>query len=121
VARVYDAILGGTDNFAADRAVAEQALRQWEMRGRARLNRAALGRYLQVTHFGNASVQAVTNGEVLRRGLGRGQTRTREQIARFFDGLDFVSSGLVYLIEWRPMNRCDKANHRAGTTSRSES
>jgi hypothetical protein len=45
VARVYDAILGGKDNFAVDRAVAEQAMKAAGDGGRgARLNRAALGR-----------------------------------------------------------------------------
>lgn len=226
VARVYDAILGGKDNFAADRAVAEEALKAMGDEGKgARLNRAALGRavrfmvaegitqfldlgsglptaqnthqiaralnpaarvvyvdndpsayvhgqalladdsstrvvlgdirepdtllampeivgfldltkpvglilnavihhvldeegpfrivdhykqvlapgsYMQLTHFVDASAQALANEEVLRRGLGRGQTRTREQIARFFDGLDLVPPGLVFLVEWRP-------------------
>jgi hypothetical protein len=226
VARVYDAILGGKDNFAVDRAVAEQALKAMGDEGKgARLNRAALGRavrfmvaegitqfldlgsglptaqnthqianalnpavrvvyvdndpsayihgqvmlandssarvvlsdirepdtllampdiadfldftqpvglilnavihhvlddedpfrivdrykqavapgsYLQLTHFVNASAQALANEAVLRRALGRGQTRTYEQIARFFDGLDLVPPGLVYLVEWHP-------------------
>jgi hypothetical protein len=62
----------------------------------------APGSYMQLTHFVDASAQARANEEVLRRGLGRGQTRTREQIARFFDGLDLMPPGLVYLAEWRP-------------------
>ncbi len=45
VARVYDAILGGKDNFAVDRAVAAEAIATVGDRGNgARLNRAALGR-----------------------------------------------------------------------------
>jgi hypothetical protein len=45
VARVYDAILGGRDSFAADRAVAAEAVRAMGDGGNgARLNRAALGR-----------------------------------------------------------------------------
>jgi S-adenosyl methyltransferase len=45
VARVYDAILGGKDNFAVDRAVAEEAVRvMGDGGGGARLNRAMLGR-----------------------------------------------------------------------------
>src|SRR5215831_5871289 len=45
VARVYDAILGGKDNFAVDRAVAAEAVAVMGDRGNgARLNRAALGR-----------------------------------------------------------------------------
>ncbi|HMD91684.1 MAG TPA: SAM-dependent methyltransferase [Trebonia sp.] len=45
VARVYDAILGGKDNFAVDRAVAAEAVKAMGDSGNgARLNRAALGR-----------------------------------------------------------------------------
>src|ERR1700761_8093348 len=45
VARVYDAILGGKDNFAVDRAVAAEAVKTMGDDGNgARLNRAALGR-----------------------------------------------------------------------------
>src|SRR6201992_3992181 len=45
VARVYDAILGGKDNFAVDRAVAEEAVRAMgDGGGGARLKRAALRR-----------------------------------------------------------------------------
>src|SRR5580704_17867616 len=45
VARVYDANLGGKDNFAVDRAVADEAMRTMADGGNgARLNRAALGR-----------------------------------------------------------------------------
>src|SRR3984957_16869000 len=45
VARVYDAILGGKDNFAVDRGVAEEAMRAMSDGGEgARLNRAGLGR-----------------------------------------------------------------------------
>ena len=45
VARVYDAILGGKDNFAADRAVAELAFKAFPDGGRgAHINREMLGR-----------------------------------------------------------------------------
>jgi hypothetical protein len=45
VARVYDAILGGKDNFAVDRAVAADAVKATGDGGAgARMNRAALGR-----------------------------------------------------------------------------
>jgi S-adenosyl methyltransferase len=62
----------------------------------------APGSYLQLTHFTDASAEARANEEVLRRSLGRGQVRSREQIARFFDGLHLVEPGLVFLPEWRP-------------------
>jgi hypothetical protein len=62
----------------------------------------APGSYLQLTHFSDSSPQALANEQVLRQSLGRGQTRSREQIARFFEGLDLVEPGLVYLPQWRP-------------------
>jgi hypothetical protein len=226
VARVYDAILGGKDNFAVDRAVAEEAMRTMSDAGNgARLNRAALGRavrymadrgvsqfldlgsglptaantheiaqganprarvvyvdndpsvwlhgqalltgddstlvvladvrspdellarpeiagfldfgqpiglilnavihhlnddedphgivaryqralapgsYLQLTHFCDESAEARANSEVLTRSLGRGQVRSRAEIVRFFDGLELVPPGVVFLPWWRP-------------------
>jgi hypothetical protein len=217
VARVYDAILGGKDNFAVDRVVAEEAMRTMSDGGNgARLNRAALGRavrymaergvsqfldlgsglptaqnthqiaqrinpkarvvyvdndpsvsvhgqalltgddstvvvladvpsvagfldfgqpiglilnavihhlnddddphgivaryqdalapgsYLQLTHFCDESAEARANSEVLLRSLGRGQVRSRAEIVSFFDGLDLVPPGVVFLPWWRP-------------------
>jgi S-adenosyl methyltransferase len=44
-ARIYDYLLGGTDNFAADKAIAEQAVAAWpSIRVAARENRAFVGR-----------------------------------------------------------------------------
>ena len=44
-ARVYDALLGGKDNYAADRAAADAALEAWpDLAFGARANRAFLGR-----------------------------------------------------------------------------
>ena len=62
----------------------------------------APGSYMQLTHFCDSSAEARVNEQVLKESLGRGQIRSREQIERFFDGLDLVEPGLVYLPEWRP-------------------
>ncbi len=62
----------------------------------------APGSYMQLTHFSDSSPEAMANEQVLRQALGRGQTRGREEIARFFEGLELVEPGLVYLPEWRP-------------------
>src|SRR5215469_11275636 len=44
-ARIYNYLLGGKDNYAADRAAAEAALKVWpDMAFTARANRAFLGR-----------------------------------------------------------------------------
>ena len=62
----------------------------------------APGSYMQLTHFCDSSAEARVNEQVLKESLGRVQIRSREQIERFFDGLDLVEPGLVYLPEWRP-------------------
>jgi S-adenosyl methyltransferase len=65
VARVYDAILGGKDNFAVDRAVAEQAVKAMGDGGKgARLNRAALGRAVRFM-AGNGVTQFLDLGSGL--------------------------------------------------------
>jgi hypothetical protein len=47
-ARVYDYLLGGKDNYAADRAAAEETLKVWPEFGfAARANRAFLGRVIR--------------------------------------------------------------------------
>jgi hypothetical protein len=46
--------------------------------------------------------EARANSEVLTRSLGRGQVRSRQEIVRFFDGLDLVPPGVVFLPYWRP-------------------
>jgi S-adenosyl methyltransferase len=60
------------------------------------------GSYLLLTHFSNSSPEARGLERVLLLTLGRGQLRSREQIARFFDGLDLVDPGLVHLPDWHP-------------------
>jgi hypothetical protein len=68
----------------------------------ARVYDAILGSYLQLTHFCDESAEARANSGVLTRSLGRGQVRSRQEIARFFDGLDLVPPGVVFLPYWRP-------------------
>jgi S-adenosyl methyltransferase len=60
------------------------------------------GSYLLLTHFSSSSPEARALEQVLLRALGRGQLRSREQITRFFDGLDIAEPGVVYLPEWHP-------------------
>ena len=62
----------------------------------------APGSYMQMTHFCDESPEVRASMDVLRRSLGRGQVRSREEIARFFDGLEMVQPGLVFLNEWQP-------------------
>jgi len=62
----------------------------------------ASGSCMQLTHFCDESPEARRNADVLRKALGRGQVRTRAQIMAFFDGLELVPPGLVFLPWWRP-------------------
>jgi S-adenosyl methyltransferase len=62
----------------------------------------APGSYSQLTHFCDESAEARANAQVLTRSLGRGQVRSRAEIASFFDGLELVPPGLVFLPWWRP-------------------
>jgi hypothetical protein len=123
-ARVYDYWLGGKDNFAADREAAERVLAVTPgLRWRVRANRAFLGRatrflaadagvrqFLDIgtgiptgdpaidIHRAQAEAQRVYNERVATP-----QTlRIREQVARFFTGLDLVEPGLVQVHQWRP-------------------
>lgn len=60
------------------------------------------GSYMQLTHFSDESPEVQANAAVLKRNLGRGQVRSREEITRFFDGFDLVQPGVVFLPWWQP-------------------
>ena len=62
----------------------------------------APGSAMQLTHFSDASPEAKANEQVLKQALGRGQVRTRAEITSFFDGLDLLDPGIVFLPQWRP-------------------
>ena len=62
----------------------------------------APGSLMQLTHFSDASPESKANEQVLMQSLGRGQVRTREEITAFFDGLEILDPGIVFLPEWRP-------------------
>ena len=62
----------------------------------------APGSYLQLTHFSTAAPAAAALERVLLRSVGSGRMRTRAEITGFFDGLELVDPGVVFLPEWRP-------------------
>ena len=62
----------------------------------------APGSYLQLTHFSTAAPAAAGLERVLMRSLGSGRMRSDNEITAFFDGLDLVHPGVVFLPEWRP-------------------
>jgi SAM-dependent methyltransferase len=62
----------------------------------------APGSYLQLTHFSTAGPAAAALERVLMRSVGSGRMRSRDEITAFFDGLELVDPGVVFLPEWRP-------------------
>jgi hypothetical protein len=60
------------------------------------------GSYLQLTHFADAVPESAALEQVLMQTVGSGRMRSREEITRFFDGLELVGPGVVFLPEWRP-------------------
>ena len=60
------------------------------------------GSFMQLTHFCDESAEARANSAVLTRSLGRGQVRSLPEIVSFFDGLDLMAPGVVFLPYWRP-------------------
>jgi hypothetical protein len=83
----------------------------------AKLTDALPGSYLAISHGGTdlvdrskqESFQSTWNGKVQQQFAGR----TREQVARFFTGLDLVDPGLVPVEEWRPDPGTGKADRSA--------
>jgi hypothetical protein len=70
------------------------------------MNAVPPGSYLTLSHMG-ADLLAPETNEGLQDITGRMSQqqyayRTREQVARFFDGTDLVAPGLVRVEEWRP-------------------
>lgn len=61
--------------------------------------------YLAITHATNEDIPPETKEQMVRlysRTSSPITARSKEQIARFFEGLDLVEPGLVYLPLWRP-------------------
>nr|MDT0663951.1 SAM-dependent methyltransferase [Micromonospora sp. DSM 115978] len=68
----------------------------------AYLDAVPSGSYLFLTHFCASSPDALALQEAMLRDLGTGRFRTLEEIAAYFDGLELLDPGVVYLPEWRP-------------------
>jgi SAM-dependent methyltransferase len=62
----------------------------------------APGSYLQLTHFSTAAPAAAALEQVLIRSIGSGRMRSAAEVTAFFDGLELVDPGVVFLPEWRP-------------------
>ena len=67
------------------------------------------GSHVAISHFHNPGAeypevaeQAAASEKLFNERLGTGRWRTREEILRFFDGLELLEPGLVPLPLWRP-------------------
>jgi SAM-dependent methyltransferase len=71
--------------------------------------RLAPGSYLVVTHASaeGRSEESGPLGELYRRTATPINLRSRNEIMRFFDGLELVDPGLVWLPQWRPDDDSD--------------
>jgi S-adenosyl methyltransferase len=68
-------------------------------------DQVAPGSYLVISHVSADHISAAAAEQAQAAYVGAsapGVARTREQIARFFAGLDMVRPGLVNVCEWRP-------------------
>jgi hypothetical protein len=111
---VYDYLLGGKDDFAADRAVADQIIAQLPaVQVGVRAQRDLLvqtlyralpaGSYVFIHHMLDSEDPAsATLQAAMQNGLGRTQFRTFAQIRELFGGLELVEPGVVLVPDWRP-------------------
>ena len=75
------------------------------------------GSYLALSHTGSdlltADVQQGIKNVIGSSGQQQYSNRTREQVARFFEGTDLMEPGLVRVEEWRPEPGADDARKSA--------
>ncbi|NUU19931.1 MAG: SAM-dependent methyltransferase, partial [Streptomycetaceae bacterium] len=69
---------------------------------RADIDALAPGSHFLLTHFCASSPDALELEGALLTSLGTGRFRTLEEITAYFDGLELLDPGVVYLPEWRP-------------------
>jgi hypothetical protein len=104
-ARMYHYFLGGKDNFQVDRDAAGQL--DEDPYGIVGTFRDAVvpGSYLVLSHVTTDGLSAELldrNKSVYERATSPSRPRSRDEIARFFDGLDLLEPGLVRPGLWRP-------------------
>jgi hypothetical protein len=92
-ARIYDYILGGKNNFAADQAAAQAAMAaNPHLASAIRENRALMRRM--------GAFLAREAAAYNRAGIPF-QYRTKQEFERFLTGLEPVPPGIVPMAEWR--------------------
>jgi S-adenosyl methyltransferase len=94
IARIYDYLLFGKDNFAADRAAAEKLMQ-------SRLDPRRLAE--ATTTYAGARMPFTL--------------RSRGQIMDLFEGFELIEPGLVSLPEWQPDHNTDRTPLKGPTVA----
>jgi len=106
-ARVWNYLLGGKDNFAADREVGDLILRMFPgIAHIARLQRRFLARAVRYLALSDGTDTSPALNQAIaaynQNSASSYHLRSPAEIARFFDGLTLVSPGVVTTSRWRP-------------------
>jgi hypothetical protein len=114
-ARVYNYLLGGTDNFPPDQEVAEFSVRTMpQIMDSARANRAFHDRAVRLLHdsgirqfldVGTGLPTTPNTHEITAENARRGATfigRSKETITAMFNGRELVEPGVSLISYWRP-------------------
>jgi S-adenosyl methyltransferase len=87
----------------------------WGMVRRA-IDRLAPGSYLAISHVASDDAAIRENMteffQEMMTARRFGRVRTRQEVSRFFDGLELVEPGLVDITYWRPDGRDEEQTHR---------
>jgi hypothetical protein len=126
IARVYGYLLGGKDNFAADRAVGDRLIASmpWDQPiglplcgilhyildeekpvelVEALYRALPAGSYVLIHHMlDGEDPHSVMLQTEMQKGLGRSRFRTFAEIGELFARLEMVEPGLVLVPDWRP-------------------
>jgi SAM-dependent methyltransferase len=82
---------------------------------RRMMDRLAPGSHLAISHLvsDEAEVRRLMTQFIKEGTKGRfGRVRTKQEVTRFFDGLEPVEPGLVDISDWRPDGRDEEQTHR---------
>jgi SAM-dependent methyltransferase len=77
---------------------------------RAYLDALPSGSWLFLTHFLHTGPESEQLERVMQGSHKSGRFRERDEIAAYFEGLEMVDPGLVYIALWRPEEPVDEAN-----------
>jgi len=104
-ARIYDYLLGGKDNYAADRKAGDALKAAYPSGPHGIMDAVPAGSYLAISHPASdvepdkvADLQTRVNQLSYQQYTGR----SHDQVMRFFTGLELVEPGLVQVQQWRP-------------------